>query len=121
MKSYREQIENLQKEIKGAIIELLGKHGLTELHFPNPEDCDDAPDSIYVIFYDDYGDPYECVVNSVCVEDMYISLTSTERNDGGKFLTESSVDMAICNPIWLNEIYEAAQVLLEGKRNNVEP
>lgn len=113
MKNFSDSIESLRKEITGAIVGLLGKHGLTELHFPDPNDCPDAPDTVYVIFYDDLGDPYECMVNCVSVEDGYISLTATDKIGGGVFTTESSYDLSVCNPIWLNDIYEAAFRLLE--------
>ena len=112
MKNFSDSIESLRREITGAIIGLLHKHGLTELHFPDPNDCPDAPDTVYVIFFDKSGDSYECTVNSVSVVEDSLSLTATDKIDGGVFTTESPFDLSVCNPVWLNEIYESAQKLL---------
>lgn len=106
------KILNLQDEIKRAIIGLLKRHGVAELHFPAPDDCPDAPDTVYVIFFDKSGDPYECAVNSVSVVEDGLSLTATDKIYGGVFTTESPFDLSVRNPVWLNEIYEAAQKLL---------
>lgn len=113
MKDFSDSIESLRREITDAIIGLLQKHGLTELHFPDPNDCPDAPDTVYVIFFDDLGDPYECAVNNVSVAGDSLSLTATDKIGGGVFTTESTFDLSVRNPIWLNDIYETAFKLLE--------
>ncbi len=62
MKDFSKQIEDLRKEITEAIIGLLRRHGLTELEIPESDTVPNAPDSVYVIFFDDDGYPYEGVV-----------------------------------------------------------
>ena len=113
-KDFSEQIKLLRKEITGAIIGLLQSRGLSELCFPDPELHPDAPDSVSVIFFDNDGDPYECVVNSIHIEQDGISLTATSKSDDSVSQTESRFDLSLRSPIWLNEILLTAQALLEN-------
>ena len=69
MKDFSKQIEDLRKEITEAIIVLLRRHGLKELEFPESDTVPNAPDAVYVIFFDDDGDP----VNFLSV--VYASIT----------------------------------------------
>lgn len=62
MIDFSKQIEDLRKEITEAIIGLLRRHGLTGLEFPESGTVPNAPDSVYVIFFDDDGDPFECII-----------------------------------------------------------
>lgn len=118
MKDYSEQIEQLRKEITGAIIGLLGNHGLTEIEFPDSLAVADAPDSVYVIFFDNDGYPYEGVVTKVTVTGESLSMTARENHEGCVFQTESEFDLSSRSPIWLNEILIAAQTLLENENIN---
>ena len=67
MIDFSKQIEDLRKEITEAIIGLLRRHGLTGLEFPESGTVPNAPDSVYVIFFDDDGDPFECIIKKVSV------------------------------------------------------
>ncbi len=120
MKDFSKQIEDLRKEITEAIIELLRKHGLTEQEFPESGTVPNAPDSVYVIFFDDDGDPFECEITKVSVMDNYLYLTAREKHDDYIFQTESQFDLSIRSPIWLNEILLAAQTLLEPENEPSE-
>ena len=113
MKDFRKQIEDLRKEITEAIIVLLRKHGLMELEFPDFYTIPNAPDSVYVIFFDDDGDPFECIITKVSVMGDTLYLTAREKHDGYIFRTESQFDLSVRNLIWLNEILLATQELLE--------
>lgn len=113
MKDFSKQIEDLRKEITGAIIGLLRRHGLTELEFPESDTVSDAPDSVYVIFFDDDGDPFECVVTKISITGNSLCLTASEKHDGFTFRTDSQFDLSVSSPIWLNAILLAAQELLE--------
>ena len=113
MKDFSRQIEDLRKEITGAIIGLLRRHGLTELEFPESGSVPNAPDSVYVIFFDDDADPFECIITKVSVMGNSLCLTAKEKHDGYIFRTESQFDLSVRNPIWLNEILLATQELLE--------
>lgn len=113
MKDFSKQIENLRKEITEAIIGLLRRHGLTELEFPESGTVPNAPDAVYVIFFDDDGYPYEGVVTKVTVTGKSLSMTARENHEGCVFQTESEFDLSSRSPIWLNEILLAAQELLE--------
>ena len=106
MKDFSRQIENLRKEIIAAVIGLLRRHGLTELEFP-------APNPVYVIFFDDDADPFECIITKVSVMGNSLCLTAKEKHDGYIFRTESQFDLSVRNLIWLNEILLATQELLE--------
>ena len=113
MKDFSKQIENLRKEITEAIIGLLRRHGLTGLEFPESGTVPNAPDSVYVIFFDDDGDPFECEITKVSVMGNSLYLTAREKHDGYIFRTESQFDLSVRCLIWLNEILLAAQELLE--------
>ena len=113
MKDFSRQIENLRKEIIAAVIGLLRRHGLTELEFPESGTVPNAPDLVYVIFFDDDGDPFECIITKVSVMGDTLYLTAKEKHDGYIFRTESQFDLSVRNPIWLNEILLATQELLE--------
>lgn len=113
MKDFSKQLENLRREITGAIIGLLRIHGLTELEFPESGTVPNVPDSVYVIFFDDDGDPFECIITKVSVMGDSLYLTAREKHDGYIFRTESQFDLSVRNLIWLNEILLATQELLE--------
>ncbi|GFI06942.1 hypothetical protein IMSAGC006_01690 [Muribaculaceae bacterium] len=113
MKDFSRQIENLRKEIIAAVIGLLRRHGLTELEFPEPSTVHGAPNPVYVIFFDDDADPFECIITKVSVMGNSLCLTAKEKHDGYIFRTESQFDLSVRNPIWLNEILLATQELLE--------
>lgn len=113
MKDFSRQIEDLRKEITAAVIGLLCRHGLTELEFPKPGTVHGAPDPVYVIFFDDDADPFECIITKVSVMGNSLCLTAREKYDGYIFQTESQFDLSVRSPIWLNEIMLAAQALLE--------
>lgn len=113
MKDFSKQIEDLRKEITEAIIGLLRRHGLTELEFPESGTVPNAPDSVYVIFFDDDGYPYEGVVIKISVKGKALSMTARDDREGCVFQTESEFDLSSRSPIWLNEILLAAQELLE--------
>lgn len=113
MKDFSKQIEDLRKEITGAIIGLLRRHGLTELEFPESGTVPNVPDSVYVIFFDDDGDPFECIITKFSVMGDSLYLTAREKHDGYIFRTESQFDLSVRNLIWLNEILLATQELLE--------
>lgn len=118
MKDYSEQIEQLSKEITGAIIGLLGNHGLTEIEFPDPLAVADAPDSVYVILFDNDGEPFECAVEKVEIDGDRLCITATEKHGLFQCRSESSSDLSLRSPIWLNEILIAAQTLLENENIN---
>lgn len=113
MKDFSKQIEDLRKEITEAIIGLLSRHGLTELEFPESGTVPNAPDFVYVIFFDDDGDPFECIITKVSVMGNSLYLTAREKHDGYIFRTESQFNLSVRSLIWLNEILLATQELLE--------
>lgn len=113
MKDFSKQIEDLRKEITEAIIGLLRRHGLTELEFPESGTVPNAPDSVYVILFDDDGDPFECIITKVSVIGDSLYLTAREKHNGYIFRTESRFDLSVRSLIWLNEILLATQELLE--------
>lgn len=118
MKDYSKQIEQLREEITGAIIGQLRNHGLTEIELQAPDSNPDAPDSVYVIFFDDDGKPYECAVEKVRIDGGRLEITASDKDGRCRFRTESRFDLSSRSPIWLNEILLAAQALLENKNVN---
>lgn len=120
MKDYCEKIENLRREITAAIIGLLHSHGLTELEFPDSRTNPKAPDAVYVIFFDDDGYPYEGVVTKVSITGKSLRMTAREDHYGCTFQTESEFDLSSRSPIWLNDIYMAAQELLEPENESLK-
>lgn len=115
---FNEQIEQLREDITMAIIGLLHNHGLTEIELQAPDSNPDAPDSVYVIFFDDDGDPYECAVEKVRIDGGRLEITASEKHGLFQCSSESSFDLSLRSPIWLNEILIAAQTLLENENIN---
>lgn len=120
MEDYSEKIENLRREITDAIIGLLLRHGLTELDFTDPGMNPDAPDAVYVIFFDYNGDPYECIVTKISIAGDSLRITAADKHDGCVFETESPFDLSSRSPIWLNDIYVASQELLESENESLK-
>ena len=76
---FSDRIEELRKDIIEAIRELLDAHGLKEITFTDNEE-----DPVWIIWFDDNGDPYECYVTGIEVTDKFI-----KGQYGRGFLSES--------------------------------
>lgn len=117
---FNEQIEQLREDITMAIIGLLHNHGLTEIELQAPDSNPDAPNPVYVIFFDNDGEPFECVVEKVRIDGGSLEITASDKDGRCRFRTESCFDLSSRSPIWLNEILLATQALLENKNINTK-
>ena len=109
------RIEELRKDIIEAICQLLYAHGLTELTFTSQDE-----DPVWVIWFNDDGEPYECWVNGIEATDNKLTVLATIKDSLEEVTCESPFELGASNIDWLNEMYEAAKLELEGTKN-VEP
>lgn len=117
MKNFSKQIETLRRDIADAIRGKLEEHGLTEITFPDPCKVKEAPDTVYVIYFDRNGEPYECAVRKVSLEDASLSIHVLEKYSGEVYTISGTYELAMRSPVWLNEIYEAMEELLDKDKH----
>lgn len=111
--SFNKQIEALRGEIIAAIRNLLEEHGKTEIEIP------DTVDAIYIIYFGDDTEPYECIVTNVALGVTGLVITAVEKNsDDLVFKVNSLFELGARNLDWLNEMYETIQCLLADNNNN---
>ena len=109
---FSDRIEELRKDIIEAIRQLLYAHGLTELAFTNRDE-----DPVWIIWFNDNGDPYECWVNGIEVTEKNLTVLATIKDSLEEVICESPFELGASNIDWLNGIYEATKTQLE----NVQP
>ena len=73
-----------------------------------------------VIWFNDDGEPYECWVNGIEATDNKLTVLATIKDSLEEVTCESPFELGASNIDWLNEMYEAAKLELEGTKN-VEP
>lgn len=64
--------------------------------------------------------PYECWVNGIEATDNKLTVLATIKDSLEEVTCESPFELGASNIDWLNEMYEAAKLELEGTKN-VEP
>lgn len=109
------RIEELRKDIIEAICQLLYAHGLTELTFTNQDE-----DPVWVIWFSKNGDPYECRVTGIRIGGDSLTVIATDKESGDEVECYGPFELGASNIDWLNGMYEAAKLEMEGTKN-VEP
>ena len=71
---FSDRIETLRKDIIDAIRQLLYSHGLTEITFPEEQN-----DPVWVIWFDNNADPFECKVTGIQVTDNSMTVIAHEK------------------------------------------
>ena len=110
---FSDRMEELRKDIIEAIRELLDAHGLKEITFTDNEE-----DPVWIIWFDDNGDPYECYVTGIEVTDKFITVLATIKDSMEEVFCQSPFELGASNIDWLNQMYEAVRLQLENTNGN---
>ena len=111
--SFAKKIDALRNEIIAGIRGLLEEHGKSEIDIP------DTVDAIYIICFDDYADPNECIVRKVALGGTDLIITAVEKTSGDlTFEIYGPFPLGTRNLDWLNEMYQTIQCLLTKDDNN---
>lgn len=110
---FYDRIEELRKDIIEAIRQLLYAHDMTEITF---RDNDDDP--VWVIWFDDNAEPYECYVTGIEVTDKHITVLTTIKDSMEEVFCQSPFELGASNIDWLNQMYEAVRLQLENTKGN---
>ena len=116
---FSDRIEELRKDIIEAIRELLDAQGLKEITFTDNEE-----DPVWIIWFDDNGDPYECYVTGIKTKDNMATKVNMDRHvrEGwtvGAFIRELApqVEMIMSGQSW-REPFRNKQELADWCRDN---
>ena len=110
---FSDRIEELRKDIIEAIRQLLDAHGLKEITFTDNEE-----DPVWIIWFDDNGEPYECYVTGIEVADKHITVLATIKDSMEEVFCQSPFELGASNIDWLNQMYEAVRLQLENTKGN---
>ncbi len=95
---FSEHVEKLRKEITASIKAVLEKYGKTEIEFP------DTVDAVYVIWFDNDGDPYECRVRKIKFLGEDLHLIVEDKHTNNLYGIDRPYELGACCINWLNEI-----------------
>ena len=110
---FSDRIETLRKDIIDAIRQLLYSHGLTEITFPEEQD-----DPVWVIWFDNNADPFECKVTGIQVTDYSMTVIAHDKIANNEVTCSTPFELGAKNIDWLYEIYDAVWQQLEENREN---
>lgn len=110
---FNDRIEELRKDIIEAIRQLLYAHGMNEIMFTDNEE-----DPVWIIWFDDNADPYECYVTGIEVTDKHITVLATIKDSMEEVFSQSPFELGASNIDWLNQMYEAVRRQLENTNVN---
>lgn len=105
------RIKELREDIINEIRQLLQAHCMNEIRFPE----DDEYDSVWVIWFDKNGEPYECMVTGLRVTEYSLTVLAEEKVSGDKVECCSPFELGARNIDWLQEMYDAVWQQLEEK------
>ena len=108
------RIKELREDIINEIRQLLHAHCMNEIRFP-----EDESDPIWVIWFDDNGDPEECHVTGLRVTDTGLIVTVEEKFGASEVECNSQFELGARNIDWLQEMYAAVWQQLEEKTDVV--
>ena len=95
-----------------AIRRLLDAHGLKEITF------NDTEDPVWIIWFDDNAEPYECYVTGIEVTDKHLTVLATIKDSMEEVFCHCPFELGARNIDWLNQMYEAALLQLEHTNGN---
>ena len=96
-----------------AIRQLLYSHGLTEITFPEEQD-----DPVWVIWFDNNADPFECKVTGIQVTNNSMTVVSHEKEANFEATCHTPFELGASNIDWLQQMYDAVWQQLEENRDN---
>ena len=94
---FSDRIEELRKDIIEAIRQLL---------------------DVWIIWFDDNAEPYECYVTGIEVTDKHITVLATIKDSMEEVFCQSPFELGASNIDWLNQMYEAVRLQLENTKGN---
>lgn len=112
---FSDRIEELRKDIIEAIRQLLDAHGLKKITF-----TDNEKDPVWIIWFDDNAEPYECYVTGIEVTDKHITVLATIKDSMEEVFCQSPFELGASNIDWLNQMYEAVRLQLEIQKETLE-
>ncbi len=113
---FEDRIEKLREDIIGAIRQLLHDHVMNAIRFPN----ENEHDPVWVIWFNDDYEPYECWVSGIEVTDKGLTVFATMKDSFEEVSCDSPFELGAKNIDWLHEMYDAVWHQLEETKN-VEP
>ncbi len=113
MKTFEKSIRQLREEIVNSIRSLMQANRLTEITLDS-----DGHDPVFVIWFDDLGDPVECTVHKITDTGQGIVLEVRNKITEEAYHVTSEYELALANPIWLNEMYEFMLHILPQTEGN---
>lgn len=108
------RIKELREDIINGIRQLLHAHCMNEIRFP-----EDESDPVWVIWFNDNGEPYECRVTGLHVTDDSLTVIAGEKESGYEVECNSRFELGARNIDWLQEMYDAVWQQLEEKTDVV--
>lgn len=99
---FSDRIETLRKDIIDAIRQLLYSHGLTEITFP-----EEQYDPVWVIWFDNNADPFECMVTGIQVTDNSMTVIAHEKEANFEATCHTPFELGASNIDWLQQMYDA--------------
>lgn len=96
------QDKDTPKDIIDAIRQLLYSHGLTEITFPEEQD-----DPVWVIWFDNNADPFECKVTGIQVTDNSMTVIAHEKEANFEATCHTPFELGASNIDWLQQMYDA--------------
>lgn len=106
------RIEELRGDIIDGIRQLLYARDLDAVRFP-----EDDYDSVWVIWFNRNGDPYECRVTGLRVTDNSLTVLAEEKESGDEVECHTPFELGAKNIDWLHEMYDAVWRQLEAADN----
>ena len=88
-------------------------HGLKKITFTDNEE-----DPVWIIWFDDNAEPYECYVTGIEVTDKHITVLATIKDSMEEVFCQSPFELGASNIDWLNQMYEAVRLQLENTKGN---
>ena len=113
---FEDRIEKLREDIIGAIRQLLHDHAMNAIRFPN----ENEHDPVWVIWFNDDCEPYECWVSGIEVTDKGLTVFATMKDSFEEVSCDSPFELGAKNIDWLHEMYDAVWHQLEETKD-VEP
>lgn len=111
MKTFEKSIRQLRKEIVNSIRSLMQANRLTEITLDS-----DGHDPVFVIWFDDIGDPVECTVHKITDTGQGIALEVRNKITEEAYHVTSEYELALANPIWLNEIMSSCSIFCPKRK-----
>lgn len=111
---FEDRINELRNDIIEAIRQLLHDHAMNEIRFPD----ENEHDPVWIIWFNDDCEPYECWVSGIEVTDKGLTVFATMKDSYEEVTCDAPFELGASNIDWLNGMYEAVWRQLEETKNN---